>query len=828
MHTPRAVALLLVVVLLGLARAVPSAENPPPTLAPYLAESGIATAREAQFVERWAGTMTSGKAGPAASDAWFDDWLSAGLPFSFRYRGVPWNPVTDHWTLTRSEPVSAAGEQRQELCWTEPGGGLTMSWHVRRFLQEAAVEWLVTFSNRGKSNTGLVDDVEVVDLRMSHRQPGKNFMVHGANGGRCLPDDLMAFSLPVPDHAKVATPVLHLLRQDFGRLETDMSMLNSPLVIGSRHFQHGLGTHAVSRIRVDSPEPIERLAAWIGVDSNERTRVGGGSVVFAVRADQTEVLRSPVLHGGNNAVRVDVETKGARVLELDVDDAGDGPACDHADWADAVVTLRGGKTIRLEDLPRAPANVIELGSQFSSSNEHLPLFGVETPESRGMLFALGWTGQWRAQFTRDGNQLSVRAGLRTTHFRVRPGDTLRGPRVLAVAWEGPRLHGQNVLRRLLRDHYLPHLPGGKPHEPLVSVNLCFTHHGKGGYLEQPTEKQVLALLRPCQDLGVEAFVIDAGWYPCKQWGDIFRDRNFSTDMHKYPRGFRPLSEAFGKAGMAFGLWFPPEALGSFDDPSVRDRFVGIVGGYVKNQGITMYRQDAGILPSENDPEGQGVAEMKHIAGLYAMQDRLRREFPALLMEGCCGGGRRIDLESLSRFVWHQKSDRWFETLSDHCGLQGANLFLPGGIINVPTEAVDNFGLWSSFGGQLCLAWHPLDNDFPMEKGRRQVALYKRVRGYLSGDFYPLSVCTLQTPWLAYQFHRRDQDSGFALVFKRSSGGGDVFKLAPKGLKPALKYRLELQSTGKTITCTADELARGIELRLPATPDAELAIYRAEP
>ena len=247
--------------------------------------------------------------------------------------------------------------------------------------------------------------------------------------------------------------------------------------------------------------------------------------------------------------------------------------------------------------------------------------------------------------------------------------------MLAVAWQGPRLHGQNVLRRVLREHYLPSLPGGRPHLPLVSVNLCFTYHGGGGYLEKPTEKEVLAL-PPCQELGVEAFVIDAGWYPCKQWGDIMTTRDFSTDMHKYPRGFRPLSEAFGKAGMAFGLWFPPEAFGSYADAAVRDRFVGVVRGYVKDQGITMYRQDAGMLPQESDPERQGATEMKHIAGLYAMQDQLRREFPLLLMEGCCGGGRHIDLESVSRFVWHQKSDRWFETLTIIAACTGRTCSFP--------------------------------------------------------------------------------------------------------------------------------------------------------
>ena len=171
--------------------------------------------------------------------------------------------------------------------------------------------------------------------------------------------------------------------------------------------------------------------------------------------------------------------------------------------------------------------------------------------------------------------------------------------------------------------------------------------------------------------------------------------------------------------------------------------------------------------------------MKHLAGLYRMQNELHRRYPFLVREGCCGGGRRIDLETLSRFLWHQKSDSWFHTVSDQTDLCGANLYLPGGVINVPTEATDNFGLWSSFAGQLCLAWHPLDKDFPMERAKRQVQLYKRVRPLLSGDFYPLTDCTLEKPWLAYQFHRTDLNRGFALIFKRKAAEGDTFLFAPR-------------------------------------------------
>ncbi len=397
-----------------------------------------------------------------------------------------------------------------------------------------------------------------------------------------------------------------------------------------------------------------------------------------------------------------------------------------------------------------------------------------------------------------------------------------------VFWNGRPLHGSNMLRRVLYDDYVPRLPNGKPHEPLVSVNTCFTYHGKGGYLEAVTEKSLSALVDPFIKLGAEAYVVDAGYFNCKNWWDINTTKDYSYSKERFPRGFRPIADPLAKAGVAFGFWFWAEIVGDMDVPENRRRFLAVVDDYVKNQGMSMYRQDCSFDPPPGGPDRRGVAEMKHIAGLYAMQDELYRRYPLMVREGCCGGGRRIDLESLSRFLWHQKSDSWFKTVSDQSGLCGANLYLPGGVINVPTEATDDFGVWSSFGGQLCLAWHPLDKDFPMERAKRQVQLYKSVRPLLSGDFYPLTECTLDKPWLAYQFHRTDLDRGFALIFKRKDSEGDAFAFAPKGLDPESNYAIDCQGTGLQAVRTGAELAAGIQLKIEKTPGAELVIYEKQP
>ena len=162
-----------------------------------------------------------------------------------------------------------------------------------------------------------------------------------------------------------------------------------------------------------------------------------------------------------------------------------------------------------------------------------------------------------------------------------------------------------MLRRVLYEHYLPHLPNGKPHEPLVSVNTCFTYHGKGGYLEAVTEKSLSALVDPFIKLGAEAFVVDAGYFNCKNWWDINTTKDYSYSKERFPRGFRPVADPLAKAGVAFGFWFWAEIVGDMDVAENRERFLAVVDDYVKNQGMAMYRQDISFEPSPAPRIGAG-------------------------------------------------------------------------------------------------------------------------------------------------------------------------------------------------------------------------------
>lgn len=126
-----------------------------------------------------------------------------------------------------------------------------------------------------------------------------------------------------------------------------------PLKLAGTCYAHGLFCHAPSTIIVHLPSPGRTFEAVVGVDDNSQTANGRGSVVFGIEVGGHKVFESAVLKQGVAGVPVKVDLAGATEFTLLAGDSGDGIACDHADWADAIITLADGKTLKLADLPMA-------------------------------------------------------------------------------------------------------------------------------------------------------------------------------------------------------------------------------------------------------------------------------------------------------------------------------------------------------------------------------------------------------------------------------------------------------------------------------------------
>ncbi len=184
-----------------------------------------------------------------------------------------------------------------------------------------------------------------------------------------------------------------------------------------------------------------------------------------------------------------------------------------------------------------------------SSSDYLPFFNIETRDGNGVVIGIGWSGEWAAAFTRDtGPEFRAQAGMDRTHLRLRPGEQIRTPLVLALFWEGgDRMRGHNLLRRFILKYHRPSAGG-----QLVNMPLCNSNWGGTKAADHLENIRQIVTHR----LPMDYYWIDAEWFGKGPWYVNPGDWNVKKDL--YPDGFKPISDALHRAGHKLLLWFEPE------------------------------------------------------------------------------------------------------------------------------------------------------------------------------------------------------------------------------------------------------------------------------
>ena len=532
-----------------------------------------------------------------------------------------------------------------------------------------------------------------------------------------------------------------------------------------------------------------------------------------------------------------------------------GSKCLQSDFETEAVRLR----------ERFPANRVHMEpDEGRSSAVWLPYFGLDFRADRGINIAIGWTGRWYADFEHLQVGFRLECGMPRTHFRVLPGETLRQPSIVLHHRKDLSVEeGQNQFRRFALAYHSPRKADGS----LVRTPLPLSAWGGAD------DKSLLSLIAKAVEerLPYDMFWVDAGWFGTDR--PVARDEFEGSDWWRtvglwhvnrvvHPDGFRPVAAATRKAGMRFLLWFEieramigtpvteqhrdyfyPAPVGGGDsllldlgNPGARAWAVEQVDRLIREHGITDYRQDfncdpAPVWDANDAPDRVGVSEMRHIAGLYAFWDELRRRHPDMLIDNCASGGRRIDIETNSRSICLFRSDMlgrpWYDC-SDANQVMVSSLaqWVPlhsGGA--TPVEG-DDYSILSgvSTGVDTPIARFAESPGY-FDWARSIMAAVRRMMECFYGDFFLLTQHPETRRGLyAYQCDLPAEGRGFFIAFQRGGDPEDTERnFTLRAIVPDADYEVE------TFRGTTNRM-KGADLRclsvfLPEARQTRLVFYK---
>jgi len=182
--------------------------------------------------------------------------------------------------------------------------------------------------------------------------------------------------------------------QDYGSPQANKSNGGRPITIDGVVYQHGVGTHSNGKAQIDLGGEAARFMSYVGIDDERKTSTKA-SVQFIIKVDGVQKAESDTMRGGMPAEELSVDLTGAKTLELDVTDAGDGIVDDHADWADAEITMAAGQTyqpttVDLEAVFNTPARINPLDDIGAPAIHGATIVG--TTPGRPFLFLIPTTG----------------------------------------------------------------------------------------------------------------------------------------------------------------------------------------------------------------------------------------------------------------------------------------------------------------------------------------------------------------------------------------------------------------------------------------------------
>ena len=312
----------------------------------------------------------------------------------------------------------------------------------------------------------------------------------------------------------------------------------------------------------------------------------------------------------------------------------------------------------------------------ASSHQHNPfaiLAAPHTTEETGECLGamLVWSGNFKIECEVSQMQSTrLVAGVSDDDFSwtLEPGGQFAAPEVLFCYSDQGLSELSARYHRFLQRHIIRSPWRDKPRPILIN-------NWEATYMDFDAQR-IWDIARQARDLGVEMLVLDDGWFG-ERSDDSSGLGDWQFNEKKLGCTFDQLIGRVREMGLLFGLWIEPEMVCAntalyaahpdwalsipgrapatgrsqlvldMGRPDVVDYLYDLFHRLLAEHDIAYIKWDMNrnltdvysrVLP----PERQGEAAYRYMLGLYSLLDRLTRDFPQVLFEGCAGGGGRFD------------------------------------------------------------------------------------------------------------------------------------------------------------------------------------------
>jgi alpha-galactosidase len=452
--------------------------------------------------------------------------------------------------------------------------------------------------------------------------------------------------------------------------------------------------------------------------------------------------------------------------------------------------------------------------QGITGHSYSPFLSVGEQSGPAWGVQLAWSGSWEMSAEVDTTgQTRIQAGRLASSLGLAlgPGESWVSP-VAVGAYSSDGLGG---LARVFHA-YQRSFSRGLPQKVLYNSWFATEFDVRAGHQLELAKRAVRA--------GVETFVVDDGWFVGRS-DDTGGLGDWEVDPVAFPNGLGSFIADLKEIGLGFGLWVEPESVSPASELAAKHpewilQTPGREPVLIRNQLLLdLSRDDVAewiwetldrLLSSyqisylkwdANRPRLDAGDQRRDLDGrvvenLYKILDRLRAEHPQVYVEGCAGGGARVDLGMAARVdtLWPSDNTAPLDRLSIQRGfLTGYSPHLMSSWVTDAEGTHDgrerslDFRFHVAMAGGLGIGadlsrW----TDEQLATAARHVAQYKEIRDVIAkGKVFQLAEGT--------QYVTEDR----SVVFLWNTGDGNVrgtLPTRPRGiplvqLDPAKNYRV---------------------------------------